>query len=86
MSNAKVEVYTTDYCPHCVRAKDLLKRKNIPFTEIEMKTQEERIALMEKANGRRTVPQIFINDEGIGGADELYDLEAQGKLDEKVNG
>lgn len=83
---ANVEVYTADYCPHCTRAKDLLNRKNVSFTEIELRTQEERIALMEKADGRRTVPQIFINDKGIGGADDLYDLEASGKLDELLNG
>lgn len=83
---AKVEVYTTDYCPYCVRAKDLLKRKGIEFEEKMMSTQEERMALMEKANGRRTVPQIFINDEGIGGYDDLAALDASGELDKKVNG
>lgn len=83
---AKIEVYTTDYCPYCVRAKDLLKRKGIAFEEIMMSTQEERMALMEKAGGRRTVPQIFINDEGIGGYDDLAALDASGELEKKVNG
>ena len=83
---AKIEVYTTDYCPYCVRAKDLLKRKDIPFEEKMMTTQEERIALMERAQGRRTVPQIFINDQGIGGFDDLAELDASGKLDEMIKG
>ena len=83
---AKVEVYTTDYCPYCVRAKDLLKRKGIAFEEVMMSTQEERMALMEKAGGRRTVPQIFINDEGIGGYDDLAALDASGELEKKING
>jgi glutaredoxin 3 len=83
---AKVEVYTTDYCPYCVRAKDLLKRKGIAFEEVMMSTQEERMALMEKAGGRRTVPQIFINDEAIGGYDDLAALDASGELEKKING
>ncbi|HCK32371.1 MAG: glutaredoxin 3 [Micavibrio sp.] len=83
---AKIEVYTTDYCPYCVRAKDLLKRKGIAFEEVMMSTQEERMALMEKAGGRRTVPQIFINDEGIGGYDDLAALDASGELEKKING
>lgn len=83
---AKIEVYTTDYCPYCVRAKDLLKRKGIAFEEVMMSTQEERMALMEKAGGRRTVPQIFINDEAIGGYDDLAALDASGELEKKING
>lgn len=83
---AKVEVYTTDYCPYCVRAKDLLKRKNIAYEEKMVATQEERIALMERAQGRRTVPQIFINDQAIGGYDDLAALDAAGKLDEMIKG
>lgn len=83
---AKIEVYTTDYCPYCVRAKDLLKRKGFAFEEIMMSTQEERMALMEKAGGRRTVPQIFINDEAIGGYDDLASLDASGELEKKING
>ena len=83
---AKIEVYTTDYCPYCVRAKDLLKRKGIAFEEVMMSTQEERMALMEKAGGRRTVPQIFTNDEAIGGYDDLAALDASGELEKKING
>jgi glutaredoxin 3 len=83
---AKVEVYTTDYCPYCVRAKDLLKRKEIAYEEKMMTTQEERMALMERAQGRRTVPQIFINGQAIGGYDDLAALDAAGKLDEMIKG
>lgn len=79
---AKVEVYTTDYCPYCLRAKDLLKRKNIKFTEFKMETDQERHDLVIKANGRKTVPQIFINDQHIGGFDDLHKLDIEKKLDE----
>ncbi len=82
---ANVEIYTTDYCPYCVRAKDLLKRKGIHFEEKMISTQEDRIALMEKAAGRRTVPQIFINGEGIGGYDDLAALDASGELDKTLS-
>ena len=75
----KVEVYTTDYCPYCLRAKDLLKRKNIDFTEIQMTTDQQRIDLVKKANGRKTVPQIFINDQHIGGFDDLNKLNNEKK-------
>lgn len=78
---AKVEVYTTNTCPYCVRAKQLLQNKDIDFTEIEVKTDEERIALVKKANGARTVPQIFINNKSIGGFDDLYQLDQDGELD-----
>lgn len=82
---AKVEVYVTTYCPYCVRAKELLKRKGIAFTEIDVTNDDEaRLALVKKADGRRTVPQIFINDIAIGGSDDLHALEAAGKLDAMV--
>ena len=78
---AKIEIYTTSYCGYCDKAKNLLKSKNIDFTEIELKTQEDRINLVEKANGRKTVPQIFINDKLIGGYDDLNKLNLEKKLD-----
>ncbi|MEQ9115884.1 MAG: glutaredoxin 3 [Rickettsiales bacterium] len=82
---AKVEIYTKSTCPFCVRAIDLLKRKNIDFKHIEVGNDpEKRAKLEEKANGRHTVPQIFINGKGIGGCDELYELEESGKLDKMV--
>lgn len=79
---AKVEIYTTNYCPYCVRAKMLLTGKKVDFTEIEVKSDEDRQALVQKANGMRTVPQIFINDEHIGGFDDLNKLNTEKKLDD----
>lgn len=79
---AKVEVYSTNYCPYCVRAKQLLDAKDIDYTEIDVSGNDEaRMALVEKSGGRKTVPQIFINDAAIGGYDDLRALEESGKLD-----
>ncbi len=79
---ASVEVYTTDYCPYCVRAKALLDRKGVPYKEIDVSGDDNaRAELVKKSDGRRTVPQIFINGQAIGGCDDLYALEQGGKLD-----
>ena len=84
---AKVEVYTTDYCPYCVRAKQLLDVKGVDYTEIDVSGDDDaRIKLVEKAQGRRTVPQIFINDQPIGGFDDMRALEESGKLDALLAG
>ena len=78
----KVEIYTWQYCPFCIRAKSLLTKKNINFTEYKIDGDDEARELMsERANGRRSLPQIFINNEGIGGCDDLYTLENENKLD-----
>ena len=83
---SKVEIYTWQYCPFCIRAKSLLKKKNINFTEYKIDGDEDARALMtERASGRRTVPQIFIDNEGIGGCDDLYTLENENKLDALLN-
>ena len=80
---AEVEIYTTMFCPYCVRAKKLLDSKSVPFTEIDVSTSSSKRAEMtERADGRYTVPQIFINGAGIGGSDELAALDASGKLDD----
>lgn len=80
-----VEIYTTQVCPYCVRAKDLLKRKGITPTEIRVDTDPtKRDEMLARAAGRRTVPQIFINGEHIGGSDDLYALESKGLLDAKL--
>jgi glutaredoxin 3 len=79
MSN--ITVYTTNYCPYCVRAKDLLKRKGASFTEINVEDDAERAKMVELAGGRRTVPQIFIGDTHVGGFDDLNALDKAGKLD-----
>ena len=79
---AKVEVYSTNYCPYCVRAKQLLDAKGVDFTEIDVTGNDDaRIALVEKSGGRRTVPQIFIDGNAIGGYDDLRALEDSGQLD-----
>ncbi|HUA35884.1 MAG TPA: glutaredoxin 3 [Candidatus Binataceae bacterium] len=79
---AKVEVYTTSYCPYCVRAKSLLSRKGITYEEIDVTDDEElRAKMIEMSGGRRTVPEIFINGKIIGGYDDLKALEDAGKLD-----
>lgn len=77
-----VEIYTTPFCGYCQRAKRLLTQKEISFTEIDLSTQpERRDEMIERANGGRTVPQIFIGDTHIGGSDELAALDRAGKLD-----
>jgi glutaredoxin 3 len=77
-----VEIYTWSACPFCLRAKQLLNRKGVSFTEYVIDGDEAaRQAMAQRANGRRSLPQIFINNQHIGGCDDLYALEAQGKLD-----
>jgi len=80
---AKIEVYTTSYCPYCNLAKALLKSKGVQFEEIDVTDDPKlRAKMVELAGGRRTVPEIFINGEIIGGCDELYGLERSGQLDQ----
>lgn len=79
---AKVEVYTTSFCPFCTRAKSLLKSKGVEFIEIDVTEDAElRQKMVELSGGRRTVPEIFINDKIVGGYDELKALDEAGKLD-----
>ena len=79
---AKIEIYTWQYCPFCIRAKALLDQKGINYQEYSIDgDQEARSIMIDRANGRKTVPQIFINDEGIGGCEELYSLESSNQLD-----
>lgn len=79
---AEVIIYTKEHCPYCVSAKELLKKKNIAFQEIRIDLHpERREEMLAKSNGRKTVPQIFINGEGIGGCDDLWALDRAGKLD-----
>jgi glutaredoxin 3 len=77
-----VEIYTTRYCPYCHAAKALLKKKGVNFSEIDVgRDWERRGEMIQRANGRTTVPQIFVGVVHIGGSDELHDLERAGKLD-----
>jgi len=79
---AKVELYTTTFCPYCVRAKSLLKSKGIAFIEIDVTDDDAlRAKMVELSGGRRTVPEIFINDKIVGGYDELKALDDAGQLD-----
>lgn len=78
---AKVVMYTTQQCPYCVRAKALLHHKGVSFLEIDVSEDAELRAKMVEESGRRTVPQIFINDYAIGGFEELRALEQEGELD-----
>ena len=82
---AKVEIYTKMTCGFCMRAKRLLEMKKVAYEEYPVDLGGERRAeMIERAGGRRTVPQIFINGSHVGGCDELMALEYQGKLDEML--
>ena len=79
---ANITVYTTRLCPYCHMAKELLRKKGVFFQEIDVGCQRElRAAMSQKAGGRSTVPQIWIGETHVGGCDDLYTLERQGKLD-----
>jgi glutaredoxin 3 len=77
---AEIIIYTTGYCPNCVRENELLKRKGQSYTEINAEDDAVREEMVAKSGGRRTVPQIFINGQHIGGCDDLYALDKAGTL------
>lgn len=81
----KVTVYTTEYCPYCHRAKDLLKRKKVVFEEVDLTHNDAKREELERKTGCMTVPMIFIGDEFVGGSDDLHALERSGELDKKLN-
>lgn len=84
---ADVEIYTTQICPYCVRAKRLLDKKGATYVEIDVSgDQALRDAMTKRAGGARTVPQIFIGGKHVGGCDDLYELEADGGLDPMLAG
>jgi glutaredoxin 3 len=77
-----VILYSKDYCPYCVKAKNLLKKKGAAFTEIDVTRDEKLLAeMLAKSGGMRTVPQIFIGDTHVGGFDDMHALDVAGKLD-----
>jgi glutaredoxin 3 len=81
----EVELYTTPFCPYCTRARALLDRKGVAFTDIDIAEEPTRRAeMIRRAGGRTSVPQIFINGEHIGGSDELVALDRAGELDAKL--
>lgn len=77
----KIIIYTKDICPYCTKAKALLQRKKAQYQEIKITDEKGKEEMIKKANGKMTVPQIFINDFHVGGCDDLYAMEAEGKLD-----
>lgn len=83
---SKVKIYTTPYCGFCFAAKALLDDKKIEYAEIDVMDPGKRAALIQRANGRRTVPQIFIDETHVGGYDELAALERSGRLDPMLAG
>jgi glutaredoxin 3 len=78
---AKIEIYTTPYCPYCHAAKALLEQKGQHYTEITVEDPGLRARMTERANGRRTVPQVFIGSVHVGGYDDLAALDGRGALD-----
>jgi glutaredoxin 3 len=80
---AAVEIYTWRTCPFCIRAKNLLQDKGVDFVEYSIDGDEvARDKMAQRANGKRSVPQIFINNVHVGGCDDIHGLDRQGKLDE----
>lgn len=82
--NRPVRMYSTLICPYCIRAKALLNQRGIPYENIDVTGDTETRAWLVKATGRRTVPQIFIGEESIGGFDELRALDMSGELTRKL--
>ena len=81
-----VKIFTTPWCPYCVRAKRLLEQKGVSYEEVDVEGDDEARIRLAEQTGRRTVPQIFIGEHHVGGSDDLHDLEAQGKLDALLSG
>lgn len=78
---SEIKIYTTPICPYCYRAKALLKQKGASYDEIDVFMDSKARREMEEKTGRRTVPQIFIGEQHIGGCDDLMELDSEGKLD-----
>lgn len=83
---AKVEIYTTRWCPYCHAAKSLLEQKGVAYREVDAQDPQVRSQMVERAHGRRTVPQIFIGDAHVGGYDDMAALERRGQLDPLLAG
>jgi glutaredoxin 3 len=81
-----VEIYTKTFCPYCWRAKQLLDSKGVPYVEISVDLGGEiRQQMIQRANGRTTVPQIFVREHHVGGCDDLYALDRAGRLDDLIS-
>ncbi|MFC5066837.1 glutaredoxin 3 [Flaviflagellibacter deserti] len=84
---ANVTIYTKPWCPYCDAARELLTGKGIDFTEIDISGKAEiRAEMIQRANGRTTVPQVFVGDRHLGGCDDIYALDSVGKLDPVLAG
>jgi glutaredoxin 3 len=81
MATPAVTMYVTGWCPYCARARKLLETKGVAFESIDVEAEPEKRAEMQTRSGRRTVPQIFIGEQHVGGCDDLHELDAAGKLD-----
>jgi len=81
-SKPKIEIYGTEYCGYCTAARMLLKKKGLDYEDVLISKDEKAFERMQERSGRQSVPQIFINDQPIGGFDELYSLEQNGDLDQ----
>ena len=77
----EIIIYSSEHCPYCVRAKKLLESRSVTYTEVRIDLDPEQRDIMIERSGRRTVPQIFINNLHVGGCDDLYALEQAGQLD-----
>ncbi len=83
----RVTIYTTPICPYCARAKSLLQKKGVPIEEVDVFMDSGARQEMEtKSGGRQTVPQIFVDDVHVGGCEDLYSLDREGKLDPLLGG
>ncbi len=82
----KVEIYTTQWCPYCHAAKSLLDEKGVVYDEIDVSDPQMRQAMVERAHGRRTVPQIFVGATHVGGYDDMRELDRRGRLDPLLGG
>ena len=77
----KVEIYTTQWCPYCHAAKSLLDEKGVSYEEVDADDPDVRMAMVQRANGRRTVPQIFVGETHVGGYDDMAALDRRGQFD-----
>ena len=82
----KVEIYTTQWCPYCHAAKALLDNKQVAYEEIDADDPSVRVAMIRRAHGRRTVPQVFVGDQHLGGYQDIAALDRAGKLMPLLNG
>ena len=86
MTQPAVTLYTSQWCPYCRRAKDLLTQKHVAFSELNVEDQPQYRQEMISRSNRRTVPQIFIGDKHVGGCDDLFELDRSGELDRLIQG